>query len=69
MANKNRTLLTPGNIQTPKFLGYETNHTSRISSNQILQTYLYIRKKVDRKEVSRKERRTLSDIHYERIRT
>jgi len=45
MANKNHILLTPGNIQTPKSLWYETNSTSRLSHNQILQTYAYIRRR------------------------
>ena len=39
MAKTKVTLLTPGNIQTPKSLWYETNCTSRLSPNQILQTY------------------------------
>jgi len=45
MANKNRTLLTPGSIQTPKSLWYETNRTSRLSLNQILPTYSYTQRK------------------------
>jgi len=36
IANKNHTLLIPGNIQTPMSLWYETNRTSRLSPNQIL---------------------------------
>ena len=31
MVNKNLFLLTPENIQTPKFLWYKTNSTSRLS--------------------------------------
>ena len=44
-ANKSGTLLTTGNIQTPKSLWYETNRTSRLSPNQILRTYTYTRTK------------------------
>ena len=42
MANKNCTLLTPGNILTAQSLWYETNRTSRLSPNQIVQIYAYI---------------------------
>jgi len=49
MANKNRTLLTPGNIHTPKSLWYETNRKSRLSPNK---SYKHTRTP----EGSRKER-------------
>jgi len=64
MANKDRILLTPGNIQTPRSLWDETNRKSRLSLNQILTNRLVHPKEVERKQASRKERRTLSDIYY-----
>jgi len=44
MATKKHILLTPRNIQTLESLWYETNSRSRLSHNQILGAYSYIRR-------------------------
>jgi len=69
IATKNGILLSPGNIQTPKSLWSETNCTSRLSPNQILQTYTYIRRQQKGKKQAGRRGEPLAISTTENIKT
>ena len=69
MADKNPTLLTPGNIQTPKSLWYETNRISRLSPNQTPRIYTYTRRiQKGKKQAGRRGEPLVTSTKYEQRR-